>query len=97
MMDSEPRFTASRAQRVSVGLTVLAVALLTCGAAVETTGNVLHSPASGSGGGPRPTTTARPTRTRSRVAVVPSPCCPQPTPSVYLPDPRPRPLLPVGP
>lgn len=97
MMDSEPRFTASRAQRVSVGLTVLAVALLTGGAAVETTGNVLHSPTGGSGSGPRPTTTALPTHTRSQVAVVPSPCCPQPTQPVYPPDPRPRQLLPIGP
>ncbi|MEV0484070.1 hypothetical protein AB0I69_26100 [Streptomyces sp. NPDC050508] len=85
MTDIEPRSTASRTLRASVGLTALAAALLTCGAAVEVTGNLLGSPANGSGRSSHPTPTVHPTPTRSRASETPSPNRPPPTSPTYLP------------
>ncbi|WP_405727471.1 hypothetical protein OG607_24765 [Streptomyces sp. NBC_01537] len=77
MMDVDPRSTASRALRASVGLTALAAALLVCGAAVEVTGNLLVPPA----------TAVQPTHTRSRASEAPSPDRPPPTSPAHLPSP----------
>ncbi len=87
MTDIDPRSTASRTLRASVGLTALAAALLTCGAAVEVTGNLLASPANGSGRGSHPTPTAQPTPTRSHASDTPSPNRPPPTSPAHLPSP----------
>jgi len=89
MPDTDPRSTTSRARRASAGLTALAVALLTCGAAVEVTGNVLASSANGSEKGSHPTKTVQPTRTRSRTSEAPSPHPPLPPPTspASLPSP----------
>jgi hypothetical protein len=88
MMDVDPRSTASRALRASVGLTALAAALLACGAAVEVTGNLLDSSANGSSGSSHPATTVQPTHARSRVSEAPSPNRrPPPTSPAYLPRP----------
>ncbi|MEB8337194.1 hypothetical protein [Streptomyces endophyticus] len=98
MMDIEPRYTVSRPQRASAGLTALAVALLVCGAAVQVTGNLLGAPGSGSGGGSRPSTSVQPTdtrsdphpRPRSRDSATPSPDHPPRTSTAptRLPGPR---------
>lgn len=95
MVDSEPRSTASRALRASVGLTVLATALLACGAAVEATGNLLGPSANGGGSGSHPATTVQPTRPRPSprprprlcLSEAPSPSCPPPTSPAHLPRP----------
>jgi len=89
MPDTDPRSTTSRARRASTGLTALAVALLTCGAAVEVTGNVLASSANGSEKGSHPTKTVQPTHTRSRTSEAPSPHPPLPPPTspASLPSP----------
>jgi hypothetical protein len=87
MMDIDPRSTASRTLRASVGLTALAAALLTCGAAVEVTGNLLGPSANGSSGSSHPATPAQPTHTRSRASEAPSPDRPPPTSPAYLPSP----------
>lgn len=87
MMDTDPRSTASRALRASVGLTALAAALLACGAAVEATGDLLGSSANGSGSGSHPATTVQPTPARSHVSETPSPTRPLPTSPVYPPRP----------
>jgi len=89
MPDIDPRSTTSRARRASAGLTALAVALLTCGAAVEVTGNVLASSANGSGKDSHPAKTVQPphTHTRSRTSEAPSPHPPPPTSPAYLPSP----------
>ena len=89
MMDVDPRSTASRALRASVGLTALATALLVCGAAVEVTGNLLGPSANGSSGSSHPATTVQPTHShsRSRVSEAPSPDRPPPTSPAYLPRP----------
>lgn len=91
MPDTDPRSTTSRARRASAGLTALAVALLTCGAAVEVTGNVLASSANGSEKGSHPTKTVQPTHTRSRSrtseAPSPHPPLPPPTSPASLPSP----------
>ncbi|MEV0905554.1 hypothetical protein [Streptomyces hokutonensis] len=89
MPDTDPRSTTSRARRASAGLTALAVALLTCGAAVEVTGNVLASPANGTGKDAHPTKTAQPPRTHSRTSEAPSPHPPLPPPTspASLPSP----------
>ncbi|MFI6252302.1 hypothetical protein [Streptomyces sp. NPDC051016] len=73
MGDVDPRAASSWAPRASVGLTALAVALLTCGAAIEVTGNVLDSAAKGYGGDSHPVRTVPPTHGRSRTSQAPSP------------------------
>ncbi|MFG2942645.1 hypothetical protein [Streptomyces sp. NPDC048282] len=73
MRDVDPRTASSWAPRASVGLTALAVALLTCGAAIEVTGNALDSAAKGSGGDSHPVRTVPPTHGRSRTSQAPSP------------------------
>lgn len=97
MSAADPRSTTSRALRASVGLTVLAAVLLTCGAAVEATGNLRGSATDGSGGGSPPAATARPTRasprpgahpsTHSRAPVMPSSRPPTPTVRTSPPSP----------
>ncbi|WP_052440582.1 hypothetical protein [Streptacidiphilus anmyonensis] len=100
MADVDPRFAASRTLRASVGLTVLAVALLGCGATAEATGNLLGSsaPAGGSGSAPAPTApprtglpsapwTDRPVHGRPHGLGAPSPCCALPTSPVRPPTP----------
>lgn len=87
MTDVDPRSTASRTLRASVGLTALAATLLVCGAAVEATGNLLDSSAHGSGAGSHPTTTAHPSPTRSRASDRPPPHRPPPTSPTYPPRP----------
>ncbi|SEG49403.1 hypothetical protein SAMN05216223_105483 [Actinacidiphila yanglinensis] len=101
MSAADPRSTTSRSLRASVGLTVLAAVLLTCGAAVEATGNLRGSAADGSGSGSPPATTVRPTHTsphpgahptpHSRAPEVPSP----PTPTVRTSPPSPTTLADV--
>ena len=86
MTDVDPRSTASRTLRASVGLTALAAALLICGAAVEATANLHGSPANGSSS-PHPTPTVHPTQTRSHAPEAPSPDRPPPTSPAYLPRP----------
>jgi hypothetical protein len=87
MRDIDSRSAASRTRRASVGLTALAVALLICGAAVETTGNLLDSTPKGNGGSSPPATTVHPTPTRSRASEAPSPSRPPSTSPSYTPRP----------
>lgn len=94
MMDNEPRLSASRARRASVALTALAAVLLTCGATVEVTGNLLGPPANRSGSTLHPATTVQPTDPRSDLAEAPSPSCPPPTLPAYPSGTRKRPPLP---
>jgi len=90
MMDVDPRYPAPRALRASVGLTTLAAALLICGAAVETTGNLLDSSAHGSSSS-HPTTPAQPTHTHThthtRASKTPTPDRPPQTSPAYRPSP----------
>ena len=78
MRDIDPRAASSWAPRASVGLTALAVALLTCGAAIEVTGNVLDSAAKGNGGDSHPVRTVAPPHGRSHASKTPAP---HPSPS----------------
>ncbi|MCX4549203.1 MULTISPECIES: hypothetical protein [unclassified Streptomyces] len=87
MVDNDPRSTAPRALRASVGLTILAAALLVCGAAVEATDNLHGSSADGSGSSSHPATTVRPTHARPHLSETPSPNCPPPTSPAHLPGP----------
>lgn len=87
MKHADPRATASRALRASVGLTVLAATLLTCGAAVEATGNLLGPSVKGSPGGSPPPTTVHPTPAHPHPSEPPSPSCPPPTSPTHLPRP----------
>lgn len=103
MTDIDPRSTASRPLRASVGLTVLASALLVCGAAVQVTGNLLGSSANGAGSGgesgdgrgSHPSTTVHPSHTRPRTPQAPSPDRPPPTSPTHLPKPATTPSLPA--
>jgi len=84
MTDSEPRFTSSRALRASVGLTALAAVLLACGAAVETTGNLLAPTANTTGTTPHPAPPVHPPRPLPRPSTPPPtypPRHPTPTPT----------------
>ncbi|WP_369393285.1 hypothetical protein AB5J72_41330 [Streptomyces sp. CG1] len=85
MTDVDPRSTASRTLRASVGLTALAATLLVCGAAVEATGNLLGTSANGSSGSSHLTPTVHPTHTRSRASEAPSQHRPPSTSPSYLP------------
>ncbi|MCX5423807.1 hypothetical protein [Streptomyces sp. NBC_00078] len=87
MMDVDPRSTASRPLRASVGLTRLAAVLLVCGAAVQVTGNLVGSSANGGGSGSHPAPTVQPSHPRSRATEAPSPDHPPPTSPAHLPRP----------
>lgn len=89
MRDVDPRAASSWAPRASVGLTALAVALLTCGAAIEVTGNVLDSAAKGDGGDSHPVRTVPPTHGRSRTSRAPSPHHSPSSSPTDLPSPSP--------
>ncbi len=82
MTYADPRFSTPRALRASAGLTALAVALLTSGAAVEVMGNLLIPSANGSGSAPHVTPAAHPP---NRPTPTPSACVPTLTSPSCLP------------
>ncbi len=86
-MTADPRSTGSRALRASARLTVLAVALLICGGAVEVAGALLGPSANGGGGSPHPTTTVQPTSPLPSSSEAQPPSDPPPDPTTPLPEP----------